>query len=102
MGFQVVTLVVVVALAVRWGGPGRHVGAGWGAGLVAAAGAAWLAPPYEAAEAWLMLVSDVTGSLVVVGVLVLAYRRAALPDVPPAGSAAPGVLDGPAARTAGP
>ncbi|MEU4620505.1 hypothetical protein AB0G04_11080 [Actinoplanes sp. NPDC023801] len=74
-GLRVAVLVAVVVLVVRWSVSERHVLAVWGACLVSAAGAAFLAPPYEAAPGWLMLVSDVIGALVVVSVLVLAYRR---------------------------
>ncbi|WP_170153818.1 hypothetical protein [Actinoplanes italicus] len=74
-GLRVAVLVVVVVLVVRWAVSERHVLAVWGACLVAAAGAAFLAPPYAAAPGWLMVVSDVTGAVIVVSVLVVAYRR---------------------------
>jgi hypothetical protein len=68
LGLKVVTLLVVAVLVVRWAVSERHVLAGWGAGLVAGAGVAFLAPPYAAAAPWLMVVSDVFGA-VLVGVL---------------------------------
>jgi hypothetical protein len=74
-GLRVAVLVGVVALVVRWAVSERHVLAAWGACLVSAAGAAFLAPPYAAAPGWLMLVSDVVGAVIVVSVLTLAYRR---------------------------
>jgi hypothetical protein len=76
VGLRVATLAGVVALVARWAVSRRHVLAVWGSCLVAAAGAAFLSPPYDAAPGWLMLVSDVTGAVIVVSVLVLAYRRA--------------------------
>lgn len=68
LGLRVVTALVVAVLVVRWAVSERHVLAGWGAGLVAGAGVAFLAPPYAAAAPWLMVVSDVFGA-VLVGVL---------------------------------
>ncbi|MFC4068470.1 hypothetical protein [Actinoplanes subglobosus] len=68
LGLRVVTVLVVGVLVVRWAVSERHVLAGWGAGLVAGAGVAFLAPPYAAAASWLMVVSDVFGA-VLVGVL---------------------------------
>ncbi|MEV6302083.1 hypothetical protein AB0M02_21895 [Actinoplanes sp. NPDC051861] len=75
VGLRVVTLVVVVVLVLRWVGDGRHVVAAWGAGVLAAAVAAFLSPPYAAAEPWLMLTSDIVGAVIAVGVVGLAYRR---------------------------
>ncbi|MEV4277596.1 hypothetical protein [Actinoplanes xinjiangensis] len=75
LGLQVVAVLVVVVLAVRWARSGRHVVAVWGAGLVSAAAGAFLAPPYEAAEPWLMVVSDVFGAVLVAGLLVVAWQR---------------------------
>jgi hypothetical protein len=68
LGLKVVTLLVVAALVVRWVVSERHVLAGWGAGLVAGVGVAFLAGPYAVASPWLMVVSDVFG-VVLVGVL---------------------------------
>ncbi|BAL89382.1 hypothetical protein AMIS_41620 [Actinoplanes missouriensis 431] len=53
----------------------RHVVAVLGAGVLVAAGAAWLAPPYEAAAPWLMVVSDVVVSLTAVTLVTAAFRR---------------------------
>ncbi|GAA4969053.1 hypothetical protein [Actinoplanes utahensis] len=72
---RVVALVVVIVLAVRWAVSRRHVLAVWGAGLVVAAGGAFLSPPYEAAAPWLMVVSDVFGAVLVVTLLGVAWRR---------------------------
>ncbi|MEU4155479.1 hypothetical protein [Actinoplanes sp. NPDC026670] len=75
LGLRVAALVLVVVVAVRWARSQRQVLAVWGAGLVVAAGGAFLAPPYAAAAPWLMVVSDVFGFVLVVGLLVVAWRR---------------------------
>ncbi|WP_433797047.1 hypothetical protein [Actinoplanes sp. CA-252034] len=74
LGLRVVALSVVV-LAVRWARSQRQVLAVWGAGLVSAAVAAFLSPPYAVAAPWLMVVSDVFGAVLVGGLLVVAWRR---------------------------
>jgi hypothetical protein len=75
LGLRVAVLLLVVVLVVRWARSERHVLAVWGAGLVSAAGAAFLAPPYAAAAPWLMVVSDVFGAVLVAVLLVVAWRR---------------------------
>jgi hypothetical protein len=89
VGLRVATLVVVIVVVARWAVSRRHMLAVWGSCVVVAAGAAFLSPPYAAAPGWLMLVSDVVGAVIVVSVLVLAYRRAgsgrSLPSVPAGG-----------------
>ncbi len=69
MGLRLVTLLLVVALVVRWARSEAHVLAAWGAGLVAAAGGAFLSPPYDPAPVWLMVLSDVVGAVFVVALL---------------------------------
>lgn len=76
VGLRVATVVLVAVVVVRWVGSARHVVAAWGGGLVAAAGAALLNPPYQAASPGLMLVSDVFGVVLVVSLLMVAYWRA--------------------------
>lgn len=80
---RLATLVPVVWIAVRWARDERHVVAAWGAGVVAAVGAAFLSPPYAAAAPWLMLVSDVIGAVIAAVVLGLAWVRAVDPHPAP-------------------
>jgi len=70
-----VVVVVVVGWSRRpgWGQP--HVLAGWGAGLVAAAGVAYLAPTYAPAPPHLALASDIAISVVTATLLGTAAWR---------------------------
>jgi hypothetical protein len=75
-GLRLVTVAVVAVVLVRCVVSERQVVAVAGAGVLVAAGAAWLAPPYQAAAPWLMVLSDVVVSVVAVVVVTVAYRQA--------------------------
>jgi hypothetical protein len=78
-------LVVVWSRRAGWGP--RHVVAGWSAGLVAAAGGAYLVPTYAPASPAEAVVGDVTVSVVTLLLVVGAYARVS----PRRGSARPPV-----------
>jgi len=69
----VVAVVVVWSRRPGWGQP--HVLAAWGAGLVVAAGTAYLVPPYAPAPPRLALASDIAISVVTATLLATAAGR---------------------------
>jgi hypothetical protein len=82
IGVRLVVAVLVVAAVVAWsrrpGWSRAHVVAGWSAGLVAAAAAAWAVPTYAPASAASAVIGDATVGLVALALVVAAYRRAGL------------------------
>ncbi|MEU8243443.1 hypothetical protein AB0C07_34750 [Actinoplanes missouriensis] len=75
VGLRWLMLLVVGSLVWWQARSPRHVVAVLGAGVLVAAAAAWLAPPYEAAPPWLMVVSDVVVSLIAVTLVTAAFLR---------------------------
>lgn len=86
VGVRLTVAVVVVAAVVAWSrrpGWGRaHVVAGWSAGLLAAAAAAWAVPTYAPTSPVSAVVGDAAVGLVALALVTAAYRRARTEDHP--------------------